>query len=151
MEHTTDDERARDGPSEVHTSTAADRASEGEGDDHNDKNAPTTESEESNAQNQGRKDRPISGVVPPYWRHHRAVSRASLASVDTSRSAKPAITLEDHSEDPNASSTKGLWAKNVTIDDYTVVSGKTGIGAYVVWLCKVQTLDVRLILMFDIR
>lgn len=92
------------------------------------------------------KERPISGVVPPYWRHQRALSRASLASsVDTHlSSSKPAITLEDHTADPNASTTRGLWARNVTIDDHVVVSGKTGIGAYVVWMCNVQTLDVRL-------
>lgn len=93
---------------------------------------------------QSRKDRPISGVVPPYWRHQRALSRASLASsVDTHRSSKPAITLEDHTADPNATTTRGLWARSVTIDDHVVVSGKTGIGAYVVWMCNVQTLDVR--------
>jgi hypothetical protein len=93
---------------------------------------------------QARKDRPISGVVPPYWRHQRALSRASLASsVDTHRSSKPAITLEDHTADPNATTTRGLWARSVTIDDHVVVSGKTGIGAYVVWMCNVQTLDVR--------
>lgn len=92
---------------------------------------------------QARKDRPISGVVPPYWRHQRALSRASLASsVDTHRSSKPAITLEDHTADPNATTTRGLWARSVTIDDHVVVSGKTGIGAYVVWMCNVQTLDV---------
>ncbi|KAF3399108.1 PX domain-containing protein YPT35 [Talaromyces pinophilus] len=91
---------------------------------------------------QARKDRPISGVVPPYWRHQRALSRASLASsVDTHRSSKPAITLEDHTADPNATTTRGLWARSVTIDDHVVVSGKTGIGAYVVWMCNVQTLD----------
>lgn len=90
----------------------------------------------------GRNDRPVSGVVPPYWRHQRALSRASLASsVDTYRSSKPAITLEDHTTDPNATTTRGLWARSVTIDDHVVVSGKTGIGAYVVWLCNVQTLD----------
>ncbi|EED16192.1 conserved hypothetical protein [Talaromyces stipitatus ATCC 10500] len=92
--------------------------------------------------NKPRKDRPVSGVVPPYWRHHRALSRASLASVDTHHSSsKPAITLEDHTADPDATTTKGLWARSVTIDDHVVVSGKTGIGAYVVWMCNVQTLD----------
>ncbi|KAF2875005.1 Phox homologous domain-containing protein, partial [Massariosphaeria phaeospora] len=34
------------------------------------------------------------------------------------------------------------WAKQVTIDDYVVVSGTApGLGAYVVWNCTVETLD----------
>lgn len=108
---------------------------------HTNGNATATPPDDS--AKQGRKERPISGVVPPYWRHQRSFSRASMASVDTSRSSKLAITLEDHTEDPDASTTKGLWARSVTIDDHVVVSGKTGIGAYVVWMCNVQTLEVR--------
>jgi len=94
-----------------------------------------THSEES----LGSKDRPLSGVTPPYWRHQRAISRASLISVDSS--GTPAITLEDHTEDPDSDSSRGLWAKSVTIDDHVLVEGKTGVGAYVVWNCKVQTLE----------
>lgn len=90
-------------------------------------------------------DRSVSsGVVPPYWGlHHtdnRRLSRTSLAS-DSSLPADPAITLEDHTEDPNSDTSRGLWAKSVTIDDHVVVSGKSDLGAYVVWICKVQTLD----------
>ncbi|EAW15174.1 uncharacterized protein ACLA_058320 [Aspergillus clavatus NRRL 1] len=85
---------------------------------------------------QARRDRPISGVIPPYWSHHRNISRTSQAS-----SEQPAITLEDHTEDPNSETSRGLWAKSVTIDEHAVVQGKTGIGAYVVWNCKIQTLD----------
>ncbi|KAJ9293210.1 hypothetical protein DTO271G3_7933 [Paecilomyces variotii] len=84
-----------------------------------------------------KKERPISGVVPPYWRHYRNVSRTSQASFD----GGAAITLEDHTEDPGAETSRGLWAKSVTIDDHVVVQGKTGVGAYVVWNCKIQTLD----------
>jgi len=94
-----------------------------------------THSEES----LGSKDRPLSGVTPPYWRHQRAISRASLISVDST--GTPAITLEDHTEDPDSDSSRGLWAKSVTIDDHVFVEGKTGVGAYVVWNCKVQTLE----------
>lgn len=92
------------------------------------------------------KDRPISGVVPPYWRQHhqRDFSRSSLTSVDTGPSSKPAITLEDHTADPNSETSRGLWAKSVTIEDHVVVTGMTGVGAYVVWICKIQTLDVRI-------
>ncbi|OJJ63130.1 hypothetical protein ASPSYDRAFT_55802 [Aspergillus sydowii CBS 593.65] len=83
------------------------------------------------------KERPVSGVVPPYWAHHRNASRASQISID----GGPAITLEDHTEDPNSETSRGLWAKSVTIDDHVVVRGMTGIGAYVVWNCKIRTLE----------
>ncbi|KAL1958058.1 hypothetical protein VTO42DRAFT_5270 [Malbranchea cinnamomea] len=82
--------------------------------------------------------KPSHGVVPPYWRHSRAASRASHASLDSSQGQL--ITLEDHSEDPACETSRGLWAKNITIDDYVIVKGTNGIGAYVVWNCKIQTL-----------
>ncbi|GAD94152.1 IQ calmodulin-binding motif protein [Paecilomyces variotii No. 5] len=86
------------------------------------------ESHSGNEQNHASaKQRPISGIVPPYWRHYRDVSRNSMASFD----GAAAITLEDHTEDPGAETSRGLWAKSVTIDDYVVVQGKTGVGAYV--------------------
>lgn len=85
------------------------------------------------------KERPISGVVPPYWSHYRDASRSSQASLDQSG----AIILEDHTEDPNSDTSRGLWAKSVTVDDYVIVQGKSsvGAGAYVVWNCKIQTLE----------
>ncbi|KAL4923462.1 uncharacterized protein BDV17DRAFT_242906 [Aspergillus undulatus] len=82
-------------------------------------------------------ERPVSGIVPPYWSHHRNASRTSQFSTD----GGPPITLEDHTEDPNSETSRGLWAKSVTIDDHVVVQGKTGIGAYVVWNCKIRTLE----------
>lgn len=78
-------------------------------------------------------------ATPPYWRHSRNISHASHTSLDRSSGL---ITLEDHSEDPSCDTSKGLWAKNVTIDDYAVVKGQSGIGAYVVWICNIQTLEV---------
>ncbi|KAF9894315.1 PX domain-containing protein ypt35 [Aspergillus nanangensis] len=84
------------------------------------------------------KDRPVSGIVPPYWsRHQRNTSRASQSSLGQ----PPGITLEDHTEDPNSETSRGLWARSVSVDDHVVVQGKTGIGAYVVWNCTIQTLD----------
>jgi hypothetical protein len=169
MEHATNDERGSSEPSAAQPASAVDNINN----DHDDNDTIKRNVSEPNSDHtttssisdihdtngntngtahshldintkQSRKDRPISGVVPPYWRHQRALSRASLASsVDTHRSSKPAITLEDHTADPNATTTRGLWARSVTIDDHVVVSGKTGIGAYVVWMCNVQTLDVR--------
>jgi len=53
------------------------------------------------------------------------------------------ITLEDHTADPNSETSRGLWAQSVSVVDYAVVQGKSGVGAYVVWSCRIQTLDVR--------
>jgi hypothetical protein len=168
MEHTTDDERGSTEPSAAQPAPVDNNNNKHDNIDGTKRNVSELSSDDTTASSiseahdtngntngtahphldtntkQPQKDRPISGVVPPYWRHQRALSRASLASsVDTYRSSKPAITLEDHTADPNATTTRGLWARSVTIDDHVVVSGKTGIGAYVVWMCNVQTLDVR--------
>ncbi|KAI9728806.1 MAG: PX domain-containing protein ypt35 [Cirrosporium novae-zelandiae] len=77
-------------------------------------------------------------ITPPYWiGHQRSGSNASLDSSGPSK-----ITLEDHTEESSVQS-GALWAKSVTIDDYTIVSGNpAGIGAYVVWNCQVEMLDV---------
>ncbi|KAJ5591832.1 uncharacterized protein N7459_002201 [Penicillium hispanicum] len=84
------------------------------------------------------KSRPVSGVVPPYWqRHERNASRASQSSL--ARSAP--ITLEDHTADPDSETSRGLWAQSVSIDDHVVVHGNAGVGSYVVWNCRIQTLD----------
>jgi hypothetical protein len=107
--------------------------------DHHDTFIAVTASSNVNASST--KERPISGVVPPYWRHSRALSRASQTSTDTGPGG-PVITLEDHTEDPNSDTSRGLWAKSVTIDDHVVVEGKTGVGAYVVWICRIQMLEV---------
>lgn len=78
--------------------------------------------------------------VPPYWRHYRTVSNASIDS--QAQRANP-ITLEDNeTERDDGKGASPLWAKSVTIEDYAVVKGLTGVGAYVVWTCRVQTLDV---------
>lgn len=75
-------------------------------------------------------------ISPPYWQHNRS---ASYASIDTE---PPPITLEDHTDELSPS-TSALWAKAVTIDNYTVVRGglSPAIGAYVVWNVNVLTLD----------
>lgn len=76
--------------------------------------------------------------APPFWtRHDRSISSVSYHSVLQSR--PPPIQLEDHSEEQHELS-QGCWAQSVTVDDYTIISGPSGIGAYVVWLCTVTTL-----------
>lgn len=82
-----------------------------------------------------------SSAIPPYWGHFRKESRSSQTSTDLPR--KPIITLEDHTENSAYDANKGLWAKSVSVDDYHVVNGKSGIGAYVVWTCRIETLSVR--------
>ncbi len=78
-------------------------------------------------------------ISPPYWQHQRSISHASVDS--TAR--PPPISLEDHTE-AQCDTNGALWAKDIIIEDYVIVrGGSTGIGAYVVWNCKVQTLDVR--------
>ncbi|QSS55471.1 PX domain-containing protein [Histoplasma capsulatum var. duboisii H88] len=85
----------------------------------------------------------ISGVTPPYWRHHRSVSLASQTSLEVATAQRRSlIRLEDHTEDPASETSQGLWARSVLIEDYIVVKGgRSGIGAYVVWICKIQTLE----------
>lgn len=74
---------------------------------------------------------------PPYWQFRRSVSRASVDN-----NTPLPISLEDHSE-AHSDTSGTLWARDITIEDYVIVrGGSTGIGAYVVWNCKVQTINV---------
>ncbi|KAK0977826.1 PX domain-containing protein ypt35 [Friedmanniomyces endolithicus] len=88
---------------------------------------------------------PPSGNVttdpPPFWstRHDRTVSTVSYHSLLGPHRPNP-ILLEDRSEDSHAAS-QGCWAQSVVLDAHTIVSGPTGIGAYVVWHCSVRTLQ----------
>lgn len=76
-------------------------------------------------------------VSPPYWQHVRHASRNSVLSI-----GKQPIRLEDNTEEP-VGTRSPLWAKLVSIDSHTVVTGNLkGVGDYVVWICRVQTLDV---------
>ena len=77
-------------------------------------------------------------VSPPFWNTHgRSVSNISYQSIR--QNAPQPILLEDHSEEYGEQG-KACWAKSVTVDDHVIVSGPTGIGAYVVWTCTVDTL-----------
>jgi hypothetical protein len=81
-----------------------------------------------------------NSIVPPYWqRHERTPSNLSIQAPDTTP-----IRLEDHT-DESSEQCKALWAKHVSIDDYVIIGGTPpGIGAYVVWNCTVETLEVSL-------
>lgn len=77
-------------------------------------------------------------VVPPYWQHRRYESYTSANIV-----RPPAIVLEDHTEDLEINCQSPLWAKEVSLQDYVVVSGNIpSVGDYVVWTCTIKTLDV---------
>lgn len=78
-------------------------------------------------------------VVPPYWQHRRYESYTSANIV-----RPPAIILEDHTEDLETNCQTPLWAKEVSLQDYVVVSGNNipSVGDYVVWTCTIKTLDV---------
>lgn len=77
-------------------------------------------------------------VVPPYWQHRRYESYTSTNIV-----RPPAIILEDHTEDWETNRQTPLWAKEVSLQDYVVVSGNIpSVGDYVVWTCTIKTLDV---------
>lgn len=83
-------------------------------------------------------------VVPPYWQTHQRGE--SLISIDSNRLSNPFIRLVDNTEQASEQS-KGLWAKSAQIAEYVVIRGAApGIGDYVVWTCKVETLNVSLLL-----
>jgi hypothetical protein len=79
----------------------------------------------------------VDAPAPAFWstRHSRSASYHSIIHTGSGP-----IQLEDHSEDQHEQS-QACWARSVTVDDYTVVSGTSGIGAYVVWHCTVSTLE----------
>ncbi|TKA28142.1 hypothetical protein B0A50_04113 [Salinomyces thailandicus] len=82
---------------------------------------------------------PITNTPPPFWtRQGRSISTASYHSIN--QHPPNPILLEDHTEETHEAS-QGCWAKSVAIDDYTILTGPSGIGAYVVWHCTVSTLQ----------
>lgn len=74
--------------------------------------------------------------APLFWttRHSRTASYHSISHLGPGT-----IQLEDHSEEQHEQS-QGCWARSVTVDDYTVVSGPSGIGSFVTWHLTVSTL-----------
>jgi hypothetical protein len=76
--------------------------------------------------------------VPPLWwsprQHSRTTSYHSISHLGPGT-----IQLEDHSEEQHEHS-QGCWARSVSVDDYTVISGPSGIGSFVTWNLTVSTL-----------
>ena len=76
-------------------------------------------------------------LVPPYWSHRRYESYSSVKNT-----RPPPITLEDHTEE-SCEQSGPVWATGVTIDDHVLVSGTVPtVGSFVVWNCKIETIDV---------
>jgi len=85
------------------------------------------------------KDTTTEDNPPPFWnKHGRSASSVSYQSISHLR--PPNITLEDHSDEDDESG-RACWAKHAVVDSWVVVSGATGIGAYVVWNCTVETIN----------
>ncbi|KAM0125403.1 hypothetical protein ACHAO1_010623 [Botrytis cinerea] len=105
---------------------------------------------------------PSSTISPPYWQqsHTRSISHISIDSIHPS-----GITLQDNTADGDEDNAningrgknEACWARSVVIEDYVVVNGSGiggiggiagkglgiggGIGAFVVWNVKVDTLE----------
>lgn len=95
---------------------------------------------------------PASVTSPPYWSrsnsnensnlHRRSTSNMSTMSTDSFIPAG-AITMRDNEASGQDERNKACWAKSVEITDYVVVNGSTaGIGAFIVWNVRVETLQV---------
>lgn len=83
-----------------------------------------------------------ASTIPPYWHtpktHQRSSSTMSADSLPAG-----AITLRDNEENEDNDRNNACWAKSVEIVDYIVVNGSaTNIGAFVVWIIRVETLTV---------
>lgn len=86
-------------------------------------------------------EQPTYLTSPPYWLRERSGTQSTTRSLER----PPPITLKDNTDDDYddpAHAHQQLWARSIAIDDYVVVKGSNvAIGAYVVWICKVETLD----------
>lgn len=86
----------------------------------------------------------IKRPEPPFWtEHQRSISTVSYCSVHKSY-RRQSISLDDNTEN-EAEEDHVVWAKCVTIENYTVVAGR-GLGdwapgTYVAWNCTVETLE----------
>jgi len=76
-------------------------------------------------------------ATPPYWLRNRSATHSTIRSLET----PAAITLKDNTEE-EAEAHNQLWARSITVDHFVTIQGNSvGIGAYVVWICKVEMLD----------
>lgn len=80
---------------------------------------------------------------PPYWKHASGHQR-NLSNLSTdSFVPSGAITLRDNETNEHNDRNNACWAKSVEVKDHTIVNGSaTNIGAFVVWIIRVETLSV---------
>ncbi|KAI9899343.1 hypothetical protein N3K66_005804 [Trichothecium roseum] len=82
-----------------------------------------------------------SNIIPPYWTNTN-VRRRSVSNVSSESLPIGAITLRDNENSDEDDRNAACWARSVEIVDHTVVNGgATSIGAFVVWIIKVETLS----------
>lgn len=102
---------------------------------HNEHNRTSTPVEDSKLED------PPYLISPPYWLRRRSGTQSTTLSLER----PPPITLKDNTDNSIDDPTRAhqqLWARSIAIDDYVIVKGNNvAIGAYVVWICKVETLD----------
>jgi hypothetical protein len=79
---------------------------------------------------------------PPYWKHVSGHQR-NLSNLSTdSFVPSGAITLRDNETSEHNDRNNACWAKSVEVKDHTIVNGSaTNIGAFVVWIIRVETLS----------
>lgn len=90
----------------------------------------------------------VTTPPPPYWSnngHGHGFNGHQRTPSDLSGSLPVgAITLRDNEELEDDDRNTACWAKSVEIVDHTVINGSaTNIGAFVVWIIRVETLSVR--------
>jgi hypothetical protein len=80
---------------------------------------------------------------PPYWKHVTGHQR-NLSNISTDSFVHSgAITLRDNETSEHSDRNNACWAKSVEVKDHTIVNGSaTNIGAFVVWIIRVETLSV---------
>ena len=98
--------------------------------------SPERKNEESDSMPDQSNDDQQSPLIPPHWLHRRHESYASVID-----NKPPPIILLDHTE-PSSEHHGAVWAKAIYIEDYVIVSGSVpSVGSFVVWHCKIETLD----------
>lgn len=87
---------------------------------------------------------PSSAVTtPPYWTSSSRTHQRNTSNVSVDSLPPGAITLRDNENMEGDDRNNACWAKSVEIVDYIVVNGSaTNIGAFVVWIIRVETLTV---------
>jgi hypothetical protein len=83
---------------------------------------------------------PSTPISPPFWHSEGLELPAPAPAATSSASATSGgIRLEDHT-DEDSERGRACWAQSVAIRDHVVVG--SGLGAYVVYTCVVETAKV---------